>query len=34
MLGKNAKNFPEATLLDRYRRDTGDDEAALPERLI
>ena len=34
MLGKNAKNFPEATLLDRYRRDTGDDEAALPEKLI
>ena len=34
MLGRNAKNFPEATLLDRYRRDTGDDEAELPEKLL
>ena len=33
MLGKNAKNFPEATLLNRYRRDTGDEGAALPAKL-
>ena len=34
MLRRNATNYSEATLLDRYRRDTGDDEAELPEKVI
>lgn len=34
MLGRNAKNYSEAILLERYRRETGYEEAELPERLI
>ncbi len=34
MLGRNAKNYSGATLLDRYRRDTGEDEAELPKKLV
>ena len=34
MLGKNAKNYPEAKLLERYKRETGDDAAELPEKLV
>lgn len=33
MVGKNAKNYTEATLLDRYQRETGDDTAELPEKI-
>ena len=33
MLGKNARNYPEATLLERYRRETGRDAAELPKKL-
>jgi len=33
IVGKNAKNYSEATLLDRYRRETGDDAAKLPEKI-
>ena len=34
MLAKNAKNYPEAKLLERYKRETGDDTAELPEKLV
>lgn len=34
MLGKNAKNYSEQTLLGRYKRETGDDTAVLPEKLV
>ena len=34
MLGKNAKNYSELTLLERYKRETDDDTAALPEKLV
>ena len=34
MVGKNAKNYSWATLLERYRRETGDDSVDLPEQLI
>lgn len=34
MLGKNAKNYSEATLRERYRRETGQERAELPERLV
>ncbi|MFW2133347.1 DGQHR domain-containing protein [Ectothiorhodospira haloalkaliphila] len=33
MVGKNAKNYTEATLLERYQRETGDDAAELPEKI-
>ena len=33
MVGKNAKNYSEARLLERYRRETGDDEAELPAKI-
>ena len=33
MVGKNAKNYTEATLLERYRRETGDDTAELPAKI-
>ena len=33
MVGKNAKNYTEATLLERYQRETGDDTAELPEKI-
>ena len=33
MIGKNARNFSEATLLERYRRDTGLSTATLPKKL-
>ena len=34
MIGENAKNYSEATLLERYRRETGDEDAGLPEKII
>ena len=34
MVGKNAKNYSEETLLERYRRETGDEDAKLPEKII
>ena len=34
MIGKNAKNYPERTLLERYRRDTGNDRIVLPKKLL
>ena len=34
MLGKNARNYSEATLLERYRRETGRNRAKLPEKLV
>ena len=34
MVGKNAKNYSEAKLLERYQRETGDDNADLPKRII
>ena len=33
MVGKNAKNYTEATLLERYQRETGNDTAKLPEKI-
>jgi len=33
MVGKNAKNYSEATLLERYQRETGDEAAELPETI-
>lgn len=33
MVGMNAKNYTEATLLERYRRETGDDTAELPAKI-
>lgn len=33
MLGKNAKNYSEATLLERYMRETGGDQTSLPEKV-
>ena len=33
MIGKTSADFPEADLLDRYRRETGNDSACLPEKL-
>lgn len=33
MVGKNAKKYTEATLLERYQRETGDDTAELPEKI-
>ena len=34
MLGKNARNYSETTLLERYRRETGNDAAKLPKKLV
>ena len=34
MLGKNARNYSEAKLLERYRRETGCNDAELPEKLV
>ncbi len=34
MLGRNAKNYSEITLLERYRRETGNEDAKLPNRLV
>ena len=34
LIGQNAKNYPERTLLERYRRETGDDEATLPKKVL
>ena len=34
MIGKNGLNYPEQKLLDRYRRETGDDSAELPAPVI
>ena len=34
MLGKNARNYQEETLLERYRRETGHSTAELPEKLV
>lgn len=33
MVGKNAKNYTKEKLLERYRRETGDDAAELPEKI-
>ena len=33
MVGMNAKNYTAATLLERYRRETGDDTAELPAKI-
>lgn len=33
MVGKNAKNYSESTLKERYRRESGDDSAELPEKV-
>ena len=33
MAGRNAGKYPEAILLERYRRETGDEAAELPERI-
>ena len=34
MLGKNARNYSKTTLLERYRRETGRDDAELPEKVV
>lgn len=34
MLGSNAKNYSETTLLERYRRETGQEWAKLPKKII
>ena len=34
MVGKNAKNYPARTLLERYRRETGSDEVELPQKVL
>lgn len=34
MLGMNSKSFPEEKLLERYRLETGNDTAELPETLV
>ena len=34
MVGKNAKNYSEATLLERYQRETGDETAEVPDRIV
>lgn len=34
MLGKNAKNYSEAILLKRYRREISDETAVLPRKLV
>ena len=34
MVGENAKNYSVATLLERYRRETGADSAELPKQLV
>ncbi|HHJ14339.1 MAG TPA: DGQHR domain-containing protein [Gammaproteobacteria bacterium] len=34
MLGRNTKNYSEATLLERYRRETGNEDAELPDRIV
>lgn len=34
MVGKNAKNYSEATLLERYQRETGDETAELPDKIV
>ena len=33
MVGKNAKNYTKENLLERYRRETGDDTAELPAKI-
>ena len=34
MIGKNAKNYSERRLLERYRRETGNDKAKLPDKIF
>ena len=34
MIGKNAKNYPERTLLERYRREIGNDKVTLPKKVL
>lgn len=34
MVGMNARNYPKSTLLERYRRETGDEAAKLPEKIV
>ena len=34
MVGRNAKNYSEENLLERYQRETGDENAKLPEKIV
>lgn len=34
MVGKNTKNYSEAILLERYKRETGNEAAELPNRIV
>ena len=34
MIGKNAKNYSERKLLERYGRETGNDKAKLPDKIV
>lgn len=34
MIGRNAKSFPSQVLLERYRRETGNEEITLPRKLL
>ena len=34
MVGKNSKTYSQVTLLERYRRETGNDEAKLPDKIV
>lgn len=34
MVGKNAKKYSKQTLLERYQREVGDDDARLPKRIV
>ena len=34
MLNRNSKNYPESKLLERYRRETGNDAATLPDKVV
>ena len=34
MVGKNSKTYSEVKLLERYRRETGNDEAKLPDKIV
>ena len=34
MVGKNAENYSQAILLERYQRETGDETVQLPEKII
>lgn len=34
MLGNSSRNFPESKLAERYRREAGDEEIQLPQRIL